>query len=89
MTVLALIPYSIGTAIFGPSISSLIAKRADPQERGAALGIYQGAASLGRVIGPFTASGVAKLTGLSGPLALAALVSLSGLLLIRERRRET
>jgi MFS transporter, DHA1 family, tetracycline resistance protein len=87
MTVLALIPYAVGTSLFGPSISSLISKRAEAQERGAALGVYQGAASLGRVIGPFTASGIAKFTGLTGPFAVAALVSLTGLLLIRETRR--
>jgi MFS transporter, DHA1 family, tetracycline resistance protein len=87
MTMLALAPYAIGTSLFGPSISSLISKRAQAQERGAALGVYQGAASLGRVIGPFTASAVAKVTGLSGPFAVAAVVSLSGLLLLRESRR--
>ncbi|MCU0646593.1 MAG: MFS transporter [Gemmatimonadaceae bacterium] len=86
MTVLALVPYSIGTSVFGPSVSGMIAKRAQAQERGAALGVYQGAASLGRVVGPFTASGIAKVAGLSGPLAIAALISLSGLLLIRESR---
>jgi MFS transporter, DHA1 family, tetracycline resistance protein len=86
MTVLALVPYSIGTSVFGPSVSGMIAKRAQAQERGAALGVYQGAASLGRVLGPFTASGIAKVAGLSGPLAIAALISLSGLLLIRESR---
>jgi MFS family permease len=64
----------------------MIAKRAQAQERGAALGVYQGAASLGRVVGPFTASAVATVAGLSGPLVVAAVVSLSGLLLVREAR---
>lgn len=87
LTLLALVPYSVGTALFGPSISGLIARRSAAQERGAALGVYQGAASLGRVVGPFLASAVAKMAGLTAPILLAAVVSLSGLALLREGRR--
>ena len=49
------------------------------------LGAYQGAASLGRVIGPFAASGVASASSLSMPVLVGAVVSLGGALLIHRR----
>ncbi len=44
--------FGLGTSMFNPSISSLISKSANPQERGKFLGQYQSACSMGRVVGP-------------------------------------
>ncbi len=87
MTVLliALALFGIGSALFNPSMSGLVAATAAPHERGTVLGAYQSAASLGRVIGPFLASVVARATSLSWPFILGAFVSLAGVLLIHNR----
>ncbi|MBI4970997.1 MAG: MFS transporter [Candidatus Omnitrophica bacterium] len=43
---------AIGWSLVIPTLSSLISKEADPSQVGATMGISQGMASLGRVIGP-------------------------------------
>jgi MFS family permease len=45
--------------------------------------VFQSASSLGRVIGPFTASAIAGFAGLRWPFAAGAAVSLGGALLVR------
>jgi DHA1 family tetracycline resistance protein-like MFS transporter len=77
--------FGVGSALFSPSMSGLVATAAEPHERGSVLGAYQGAASLGRVIGPFAASGVASASSLSMPFLVGAVVSLGGALLIHRR----
>ncbi|WP_158514937.1 MFS transporter [Gemmatimonas phototrophica] len=79
--------FAVGSALFNPSMSGLVAASADPHERGGVLGAYQGAASLGRVIGPVVGSGVASVVGLSGPFAVGAAVCLVGTLLLSQKRR--
>jgi len=44
--------FGCGTAMFNPSLSSLISKSADPTARGLYLGHYQAACSMGRIVGP-------------------------------------
>ncbi|MEQ1693839.1 MAG: MFS transporter [Gemmatimonas sp.] len=88
MVLPALALFAIGSAMFNPSMSGLVAGTAAPHERGAVLGAYQGAASLGRVIGPFAASGVARISTLSWPFVLGAAVSLAGMVLIHTRPKE-
>ena len=77
--------FGVGSALFNPSMSGLVATAAEPHERGSVLGAYQGAASMGRVIGPFAASGVASASSLSIPFLVGAVVSLGGALLIHTR----
>lgn len=79
----ALAVFGFGSAILNPTFGNLVAGLAGPTERGAALGAYQSAASFGRVIGPFTASGVATVSNLSWPFAVGAVVSLGGIVLVR------
>jgi len=68
--------YGMGAAIFNPSLSSLISKRAKPYERGKFLGQYQSASAMGRIIGP-TFSGVLYTNFIaSAPLYVGALVIL-------------
>ena len=44
--------FGCGTAMFNPSLSSLISKSANPTARGLYLGHYQAACSMGRIVGP-------------------------------------
>jgi MFS family permease len=81
--------FAIGSALFNPSMSGLVAGTALPHERGAVLGAYQGAASFGRVIGPLAASGVARISTLSWPFVLGAAVSLVGMVLIHTRPKQS
>jgi DHA1 family tetracycline resistance protein-like MFS transporter len=78
----ALALFSVGSALFNPSMSYLVSNAAEPHERGSVLGAYQGAASFGRVIGPFAGSAIARVTSLSWPFIVGAAVSLIGALLI-------
>lgn len=79
----ALGTFGLGSALLNPTFGNLVAGLSDADERGAALGAYQSAASFGRVIGPFTASGVATVSTLSWPFAVGAVVSLAGIVLVR------
>lgn len=83
---LSLVPmafYGVGSALFSPSVSNLVTRSAGPRERGAVLGLFQGTASLGRVIGPMAASGISALAGLRAPFWVAAAVSLGGVAMLR------
>ena len=85
--VVALTLLGIGSACFLPSVSGLVARAAPPTQRGAALGAYQSAASLGRTIGPFAASGVARVAGLHWPFVAGALAAGIGAWLLHAARR--
>ena len=85
LLLVALALFGVGSALFNPSMSGLVAATAEPHERGSVLGAYQSAASMGRVIGPFVASAVARATSLQWPFVLGAVVSLGGALLIHTR----
>ncbi len=83
---IALVPmglYGIGSALFSPSISALVSRTAGPSERGAVLGVFQGVSSLGRVVGPMAASGVAAVAGLRVPFWVAATISLGGAFMLQ------
>lgn len=75
--------FGVGSAITNPSYSQLAAAMAAPTERGAVLGAFQGAASLGRVIGPFAASGVAAVGTLRWPFVVGGALGVIGLVLQR------
>ena len=79
--------FGVGSAILNPTFGNLVAGMSAPHERGAALGAYQSAASLGRVLGPFTASAVAGLSTLAWPFVVGAVVSLGGIALVRAAGR--
>ena len=81
----ALAFFAVGSALFNPSMSGLVANAAEPHERGAVLGAYQGAASLGRVIGPFAGSAIARAGSLSWPFVAGAAVSFLGALMIHAK----
>lgn len=85
---IALGVFGLGSAILNPTFGNLVAGLADAHERGAALGAYQSAASFGRVIGPFTAAGIATISNLSWPFWVGSVVSLGGIALVRGAGRE-
>lgn len=63
---------AVGSALFNPAMSSLVSQEAEPHERGAVLGVYQGATALSRVAGPaFSGLAFARL-GEAAPFLLAA-----------------
>lgn len=68
MTLLA-----IGNGLSNPSLSSLVSKEAKETERGSVLGLYQGASSLARVVGPLYAGFVFAQFGPSAPFLIAAI----------------
>ena len=78
--------YGIGSALFSPSVSTLITRAAGPAERGAVLGVFQGVSSLGRVVGPVAASGIAAVAGLRVPFWVAAVVTLGGAFMVQGPR---
>jgi MFS family permease len=86
---IALAIFSVGSALFNPSMSGLVAAAAQPQERGSVLGAYQAASSLGRVIGPVLGSGIASLAGLGSPFMLGAAICLGGLLFVASDTRNS
>jgi MFS family permease len=83
----ALAVFGVGSALFNPSMSGLVAASAAPTERGRILGAYQGAASLGRVIGPFAASGIARVSSLDWPFYVGAVVTIGGVALVHSIRQ--
>lgn len=83
MTVLAL-----GNGCFNPSMSSLVSKEAADHERGAILGIYQAAGSLGRVTGPAMAGFIYAGLGPGAPFALSAVLAVPvAVLLVLSRHK--
>lgn len=85
MTLLA-----IGNGLSNPSLSSLVSKEADDTERGAVLGVYQGAGSLARVVGPMYAGLVFAQVGTSVPfiIASACMVPALAMVLMLPKRRD-
>jgi DHA1 family tetracycline resistance protein-like MFS transporter len=63
----------LGIGVYSPAISSLVSLQAEPHERGAVMGVYNAASSLGRIIGP-TFAGPLYVAHRDGPFALAALL---------------
>lgn len=88
LLLVALSIFAVGSALFNPSMSGLVAASAAPHERGGVLGAYQGASSLGRVVGPVMGSGVASVVGLGGPFIVGAVVCVAGTLLVARQGRK-
>ncbi|MEQ8735538.1 MAG: MFS transporter [Rhodospirillaceae bacterium] len=63
---------AIGNGLSNPSLSSLVSKEASETERGSVLGVYQGAASLARFVGPLYAGVVFAQLGPAYPFVIAA-----------------
>ena len=79
---------TLGSALFNPGVASLVSREAADHERGAVLGLYQGASALGRVIGPAFAGLLYVSWGTQAPFwAAVALVAPALALAVLVRRR--
>jgi MFS family permease len=74
----------LGIGIYSPAISSLVSLQAAPNERGAVMGVYNAATSLGRIVGP-TFAGPFYVAHHDGPYGLAALLLVPAVLLVLRR----
>ena len=83
-TLMPLALYAAGSALFVPSITNLVTRAASATERGTVLGVFQGMSSLGRVIGPFSASLIAGWLGLRSPFWFGAVICLGGAWIARQ-----
>ncbi len=63
---------AVGSALFTPSLSSLVSQQAGEHERGAVLGVYQGATALSRIVGPAFSGLVFARVGHGAPFLMAA-----------------
>lgn len=73
---------ALGNALFNPSMSSLVSKEAAAHERGAVLGVYQSAGSLGRIIGPAIAGFIYAGFGPGAPYWLSAALAIPAAILL-------
>jgi len=73
-----------------PSLSALVSRSASADEQGAALGAFQGASSLARVLGPFLAEVTLGAWGVAAPqlgaAVLATVAVATTAVLVRQRR---
>jgi len=92
MLLVALAVLAIGSGIFNPSITSLVSKEAKPSERGFVLGVYQGMASLARVLGPASGGYIFVNYGHGTPFLVGTALMIPSLIIsffiIRFRRAE-
>jgi MFS transporter, DHA1 family, tetracycline resistance protein len=79
---------ALGSALFTTSLSSLVSQEAADHERGAVLGVYQGATALSRIVGPACSGLVFTRIGHGAPFFLAAalVVPALGLLMLARVR---
>ena len=70
---------SAGSALATPSIYAVVSRRASASQQGAALGLTQTAATLGRIVGPTLAGFLIAASGLSAPFWAGALLGLLGM----------
>jgi DHA1 family tetracycline resistance protein-like MFS transporter len=74
LAVLALL--ALGQGLASPSLSSLTSKLVDRDEVGGVMGVYQGMASLGRIVGPFWGELVYGSLGFAWPFRTGSLFML-------------
>lgn len=85
----ALTLIAIGGSLFNPSTSSLVSKGAEATEQGAVLGIFQGAGSLARVVGPIVAGPLADMFGFGAPYILGAVLIVPAIIMVLRLPQES
>jgi DHA1 family tetracycline resistance protein-like MFS transporter len=68
-----------GSALATPSVYAVVSRRSSASQQGAALGLTQTAATMGRIVGPTTAGALIGVRGLSAPFWAGALLALFGM----------
>jgi MFS family permease len=71
-----------GSGVLNPSLTSLVSQAAADDRQGAALGIYQGATSLSRVVGPAFSGAVFAHFGTGAPFLLSGALVLPAVALV-------
>ena len=74
--------YGCGAAMFNPSLSSLVSKSANANEKGLFLGQYQSACALGRILGPTFSGILFSQVNASAPLFTGAILGIPVIALI-------
>lgn len=85
--VLALLLVGAGFGLFTPSVTTMVSLKAGPGERGAVMGSYQAAGSVGRIIGPAVAGVLFSHVGSPAPFVMGAVLGLPALWLIMQGSR--
>ena len=75
-----------GVSLFVPSTSSLVSQNAPDSEQGAALGVFQAAGNLGRVVTPMFSGVIFSAYGVTAPFYIAILFLLPALWLAQKTR---
>jgi len=65
---------AIGMGMLNPSVTSLVSRQAQADERGGIMGVSQSASSLARILGPAVAGAVFSLWGRNAPYYLGAVL---------------
>ena len=73
---------AVGYALFTPPASQLVSNEVGPADRGAALGIFQGAGNIGRFLTPLVSGAMFTAFGMGSPFLGAAVLMVPALLLI-------
>jgi MFS family permease len=81
LLVVAVALLGVGQAMAAPSISSLVAAQAQPDQRGRVMGTQEAASALARVLGPVAATSLFGGVSVSSPFLMAAVMTVATLLL--------
>jgi len=82
-TIVSMSVLAVASGLFTPSATSLVSKEASEAERGVILGVYQGAGSLSRVVGPAAAGPIFVAVHRSAPFVLAAVLMVPCLFILK------
>ena len=77
----------VGAGAYTPSLSSLVSRQADPNERGVVMCTYQSSASLARIIGPGVSGAVYGAIAHHAPFVLGILIALPAIWLVVRSQR--
>ena len=77
---------TIGVALFGPSTASMVSKYAPETQQGAAMGVFQAAGNLGRVVTPMFSGVIFSAYGMTAPFYMAILFLLPALWLVQRTK---
>ncbi len=72
--VICLAVVAVGNAINNPTLMSLVSKTAERHESGAAMGVYQSAGSMARILGPLSAGWLYDHIGRGSPFQVAGVL---------------
>jgi MFS transporter, DHA1 family, tetracycline resistance protein len=78
---------ALGRSLQTPTMGAMLSQNSDPAAQGAAYGVFQGAASLARVIGPLLAGAIYSVNPTAMFLVAGTLTALAGVMLVLAKPR--